>query len=29
MTNYTREKLLAAFKAGQRNFVGVDLRGVS
>ena len=27
MTNYTREKLLAAFKAGQRNFVGVDLRG--
>ena len=27
MTNYTREKLLAAFKAGQRNFVGVDLSG--
>ena len=29
MTNYTREKLLAAFKAGQRNFVGVDLRGAN
>ena len=27
MTNYTHETLLAAFKAGQRNFVGVDLRG--
>ena len=25
MTNYTHETLLAAFKAGQRNFVGVDL----
>ena len=27
MTNYTHETLLAAFKAGQRNFVGVDLSG--
>lgn len=26
MTNYTHETLLAAFKAGQRNFAGANLR---
>ena len=29
MTNYTHETLLAAFKAGQRSFVGVDLSGAN